>query len=109
MGQRRRMAIFGSWLGIALISLVFLATAHACAVCVGTGDHGYFWGVLFLMAMPFTVGGFIGGWLLYHYRRAQAGRVTPAPTATVERHMPRPASLSSASERPHGEPQAHHA
>jgi hypothetical protein len=39
--------------------------AHACAVCVGASpeDAGYFWGVLFLMAMPFTVGGLIGGWL----------------------------------------------
>jgi hypothetical protein len=46
--------------------------AHACAVCAGSSpeDQGYFWGVLFLMSMPFTVGSLIGGWLLYTYRRA---------------------------------------
>jgi hypothetical protein len=36
-------------------------------------DVGYFWGVLFLMLMPFVVGGLLGGWLLYHYRRHPLG------------------------------------
>jgi hypothetical protein len=45
-------------------------------------DVGYFWGVLFLMAMPFVVGGLLGGWLLYHYRyrRAPAGLLASAST-----------------------------
>jgi hypothetical protein len=68
--------------------LIFLATAaaalvlffrpdlHACAVCLTgaasddpTAD-AYNWSVLFLMAMPYTVVGSIGGWLFYNYRRA---------------------------------------
>jgi len=57
--------------------------AHACAVCVGSSpeDAGYFWGVLFLMAMPFTVGGLIGGWLCYHFRRAHGDALPSAASA----------------------------
>ncbi len=109
MRQRRCAAILGLWLFSALSSPAFLATAHACAVCVGTEDYGYFWGVLFLMSMPFAVGSFIGGWLLYHYRRAGDSRVTPAPGPTVERQVPRSATISSVPDRPNSKPQAHHA
>lgn len=47
--------------------------AHSCAVCWGSpGDgsssRGVTWSILFLMAMPFTIAGSIGGWLLYKYR-----------------------------------------
>ena len=61
--------------------------AHACAVCVGSSpaDAGYFWGVLFLMFMPFAVGGLIGGWLLYHFRRARGGSFRPGLPSVVER------------------------
>jgi hypothetical protein len=107
MGQVRCTAILGVGLAIGLLSTVLLTPAHACAVCGGSEDYGYFWGVLFLMSMPFAVGSFIGGWLLYNYRHARARRDTPAPTATVERQMPRPGSMSSASERPKSGPQAH--
>jgi len=82
--------------------------AQACAVCGGAEDNGYFWGVLFLMSMPFAVGSFIGGWVLYSYRRAQPGLATSAPTPTVERRMPQPASTSSASDRHNDGPQVHH-
>ena len=59
--------------GISAFSLAVPAVAWACAVCVGASaeDQGYFWGVLFLMAMPFLVAGSIGGWILYHYRRGR--------------------------------------
>jgi hypothetical protein len=50
--------------------------AHSCAVCWGSSadgstSHGTTWGILFLMAMPFTIAGSIGGWLLYRYRHPE--------------------------------------
>lgn len=59
--------------GIGGLTVALPAVAHACAVCVGSSaeDQGYFWGVLFLMAMPFLVTGAVGGWLLYHHRRTR--------------------------------------
>ncbi len=62
------------------------AVARACAVC-GTGPglagdptaRGFYWGLLFLMAMPFAVAGSIGAWLVYRYRRAGASRSRMAP------------------------------
>jgi hypothetical protein len=81
-------------LGTGLIISVLPTFVYACAVCVGSSpeDAGYFWGVLFLMAMPFAIGGLIGGWLLYHYRWAPAGLLPSASTAIVERPSNRPAS-----------------
>jgi hypothetical protein len=108
MRQPWRTAVLGALLGMGLITTVFPTPAHACAVCAGSGDNGYFWGVLFLMSMPFVVGSSIGGWLLYSYRRAQPGLAPSAPSPAVERPMPRPASTSSASERQNDGSQAHH-
>lgn len=76
-------------LGMGLILSALPMLAHACAVCGGAEDSGYFWGVLFLMSMPFTVGGVIGGWLLYSYRRTQPIPLTSALTPTVAQQMPR--------------------
>ena len=61
-------------------ALLFPAIAEACAVC-GTGlgvagdptARGFYWGILFLMAMPFAVAGSIGAWLVYRYWCASAG------------------------------------
>jgi hypothetical protein len=50
--------------------------AHACAVCghaTTPGDplgRGFYWGMLFLLAMPFSVVGTMGGWVAYRYWRA---------------------------------------
>jgi len=61
---------------LALLALALPGSAHACAVCLtgaASGDptaDAYNWSVLFLMAMPYTVVGSIGGWLFYNYRRA---------------------------------------
>lgn len=92
-----------------LIIAICPTLAQACAVCGGSEDNGYFWGVLFLMSMPFAVGSFVGGWLVYSYRRGQAGFAASASTTTVERRMPQLASTSSASDRPNDGPQVHHA
>jgi hypothetical protein len=72
-------------LGSGLSALALPTTGLACAVCVGSspGDYGYFWGVLFLMSMPFTVGGLIGGWLVYVYRRSRS-QLTNSSTQTIK-------------------------
>lgn len=48
--------------------------AHACPVCWDSSDdlmsRAMNWSIFFLMAMPFTIVGSIGGWLVYKYRRA---------------------------------------
>ncbi len=64
--------------GMTVLALVQAADVQACAVC-GTGPgvagdpttRGFYWGVLFLMAMPFTIAGSIGAWLVYRYWRAR--------------------------------------
>jgi Ni/Fe-hydrogenase subunit HybB-like protein len=97
MGQKHCTAILAALLGMGLILSAFPMLAHACAVCGGAEDNGYFWGVLFLMSMPFTVGGLIGGWLLYSYRRTQHVPLTSVLTPTVAQHMPRRPSTAVAS------------
>jgi hypothetical protein len=67
------------WVPAAAVALCMVMAlgaraVHACAVCWGSspehpGARGLLWGLLFLMAMPFTVAGTIGGWLLYRHRR----------------------------------------
>jgi hypothetical protein len=101
--------MLGAIIAVGLICRVLLAPVYACAVCVGSEDQGYFWGVLFLMSMPFAVGSFIGGWLWYHYRRDKTCIAASARTRTVQPQTPRPASGSSVSDRPNGEPQAYRA
>ncbi|HZY31855.1 MAG TPA: hypothetical protein VFF86_09470 [Candidatus Methylomirabilis sp.] len=49
--------------------------AQGCAVCWGSSEdqplsRGIYWAILFLMAMPFTIVGSIGGWLAYKYRHS---------------------------------------
>src|SRR5688572_24981399 len=75
--------IAGAALRAGLIIPALPTLAQACAVCVGSSpaDTGYFWGVLFLMAMPFALGGLISGWLWYHCRRGPARPPSAAPTA----------------------------
>jgi hypothetical protein len=72
-----------AWGGAAGALLAPVA-AQACAVCwTGTGGseqdplaRGFYWGVLFLMAMPFAVVATIGGWLWYAHRRGRRPRET---------------------------------
>jgi hypothetical protein len=71
---RNRMWIIA--LALVLIACLSPDGALACAVC-GTGPgiqddpaaRGFYWGILFLMAMPFAVAGSIGAWLIYRYWR----------------------------------------
>ena len=70
----RRIAI-----AAATIALLSPVAAHACAVCFGSSpddpfSRGINWGILFMMAMPFTIAGLIGGWLFYMYRPWRRGK-----------------------------------
>ena len=108
MRQPWGTAVLGASLGIGLIMSVLPTVAQACAVCVGSEDPGYFWGVLFLMSMPFIVGSSIGGWLLYSYRGAQPDQARSASNASVERLNSRPTSTPGALDGPRDAAQAHH-
>jgi hypothetical protein len=108
MRQPWRTTVLGPSVAVGAIMTLLPAVVHACAVCVGSEDDGYFWGVLFLMAMPFIVGSSIGGWLLYSYRRAQPGLAPSASHPIVERHRDRPASMSTVAEGRNEEAQVHH-
>ena len=73
--MKHRCLTFG--FGLVGAALLVPATAYACAVCgFGPGvagdptARGFYWGILFLMAMPFAVVGSIGAWLVYRYWRA---------------------------------------
>ncbi len=53
-----------------LVSLVPVSL-EACPACKNLDEpiaRGFNWSVLFMMAMPFTVFGIIGGSVFYHYR-----------------------------------------
>jgi hypothetical protein len=62
----------------AAVALLSPVAAHACAVCFGSSPNDPFsrginWGILFMMIMPFTIAGLIGGWLFYMYRPWRRG------------------------------------
>jgi hypothetical protein len=88
-------AIRGVILGVSLIGTMLPRAASACAVCGGAEDNGYFWGMLFLLSMPFTVVSLVGGCLLYSYHRAQAGPATAMTAPTAGQRPSRPDSVSS--------------
>jgi hypothetical protein len=99
-----RISRGGASLGLVLASTLFSTATYACSVCGGGEDNGYFWGMLFLMSMPFTVTTLVGGWLLYTYHRPHAGPVTTRPRPASEPHSTRPALMSSAIDGHHAEP-----
>ena len=98
-------------LGVATMALLFPVIAQACAMCVGPEDDAYFWAILFLMLMPFTLGGSIGGWLLYTYWHAHGGGQTTLPTLHLgrlrKRASPSPAMAGHTSGDPMGDGQTH--
>jgi hypothetical protein len=72
---RRFASIVAMGAGVPTAGALLPAIAHACAVCWGSSDdeslsRGVYWAMLFLMAMPFTIAGSVGGWLVYRYRHA---------------------------------------
>ena len=65
---------FFLWVSVlVLVMLVAPISLEACPGCKDLDDpisKGFNWSILFMMAMPFTVFGLIGGTVYFHYRRA---------------------------------------
>ncbi len=58
---------------ICVVTLILPHTLEACPACKNLNEpiaRGFNWSVLFMMSMPFTVFGVIGGSVFYYYRRA---------------------------------------
>ena len=76
-GVRNRFLLLAAGVVVVAAAVGALAPvdAHACSVCwdLSSNDlssRAMNWSILFLMAMPFTIVGSIGGWLVYKYRHA---------------------------------------
>lgn len=76
-GVRNRFLLLAAGVVVVAAALSALAPvdAHACSVCwdLSSNDlssRAMNWSILFLMAMPFTIVGSIGGWLVYKYRHS---------------------------------------
>ncbi len=57
------------------VSVLLPNSLDACPACKNLDEpiaKGFNWSVLFMMAMPFTVVGVIGGSVYYHFRRANS-------------------------------------
>ncbi|RKU32084.1 hypothetical protein C6497_00155 [Candidatus Poribacteria bacterium] len=69
-----------SLLWIIILGFVLLAipiTVEACPACKELDEpiaEGFNWSVLFMMAMPFTVFGVVGGTVFYHFKRANPNK-----------------------------------
>ena len=53
------------------VSVLLPTSLEACPACKNLDEpiaNGFNWSVLFMMAMPFTVIGVIGGTVYYHFR-----------------------------------------
>lgn len=64
-----------SILVIGIASLFIPLSLEACPACSNLDEpiaKGFNWSVLFMMSMPFTVFGIIGGTVFYYYRRANS-------------------------------------
>ena len=64
-------------IGLLVVTAIFPSAAWACAVCWGADDplgRGLNVSILFLMSMPFLIGGSIIGVLFVAQKRAQGQR-----------------------------------
>lgn len=66
------------------MALAWAGTASACPSCKealsgGQGDivKGYFYSILFMMSMPFTMIGAFSGYMWYEVRKARAKSTAP--------------------------------
>ena len=64
---------FALWTTILILIMLIVPTyLQACPGCKELDDpinKGFNWSILFMMAMPFTVFGLVGGTVYLHYRR----------------------------------------
>lgn len=75
-GRQVRCCRYGLASGAALVAL-FPAVSWGCAVCWGGDDalaHSISVSILFLMSMPFLIGGSIFGIIFVAYKRARGAR-----------------------------------
>lgn len=65
---------FFLWTSILILFMLIVPMSlEACPGCKNLDDpinKGFNWSILFMMAMPFTVFGLVGGTVYFHYRRA---------------------------------------
>jgi hypothetical protein len=94
MGRMPRIPILAALMVLALARDVL---AQGCAMC-GTAftpddpvTRAFTWSVLFLIAMPYTLCGVVGGWVAYRYRRAAAARRGDVIALPLMRREPAPA------------------
>ncbi len=94
MGRMARTPILTALIVAALARDVL---AQGCAMC-GTAftpddpvTRAFTWSVLFLIAMPYTLCGVVGGWLAYRYRRAAAANRGDVIALPLMRRTPAPA------------------
>lgn len=67
---RQLLSIF---IVVCFVCVLLPNTLDACPACKNLDEpiaRGFNWSVLFMMAMPFTVVGIIGGSIFLHFRRA---------------------------------------
>jgi hypothetical protein len=92
--------MMGRMIGSIVVALTLLAGdafAQGCAMC-GTASspddpitRAFNWSILFLIAMPYTLCGVVGGWLAYRYRRHAIARRGDVVTLPWVRREPAPA------------------
>lgn len=94
MGRMAELPILTALLLAASVEVVL---AQGCAMC-GTAftpddpvTNAFAWSVLFLIAMPYTLCGVVGGWLAYRYRRAGTARRGDVVALPLVRREPAPA------------------
>ncbi len=69
-------------------------TAFACPLCFGDIDpdqaRGFFWGILFLMTLPFSMILYIAGHVIYHARKkARADVLIDRAESLIQEHLAR--------------------
>jgi hypothetical protein len=90
-----------------LVVGVMASAADACPTCKAAlashdGAHGdivgaYFWSILFMMSMPFTILGILSGIMYWQIRRARAVQSLPRESAATATQAPQPATSPLAS------------
>lgn len=81
MKDANRHPRFGSVLLTALIvSASAVARIHACAVCFGEPgsdlSKGFYWGIVILLMLPFTLLGGLVGYIVYSTKKNKATPVS---------------------------------
>ena len=61
-------------LSVHYLMMLFLLVPKAAAAADDPPSHSLHWAILFLLAMPYTVGGSIAAWIVYSHWRGDKGR-----------------------------------